>query len=249
MKTLLAIIALGMCAPALSGQVDIPYQELNYNVKYRLGPVDIDLAHGVVTMQTAGNSYYATLDGHSIPWEGRVFCISDTLNTVMTPSSPASAETITYQNGWYMKPPTEVYESGQFEPTDPANYRNTQGQGTLNASPVTMELISVTTNMLSMFYYAREIDFDAMQPGQSICLPITVEGGVPERVEVTYNGRSTYEINGCSYPTYDITFEYSYNGAMCGYPVKGAIGISSRLILNLTASLPFGHVEMIYNGE
>lgn len=228
-------------------QVNIPYQEIRYNVNYHWGLIDIMIAHGVVTLQTDGNNFNATLDGNSIPWEGRVFCVSDTLHTIMTPGSGLSSETVTYENGWYLKPKVTEYRSGGFDPSNPANYKNIKGQGTLNASDNTMEAITVTADMLGMFYYAHEIDFESMNPGQAVTIPIAIEGGAPERVVVTYEGKSHYQIDGVTYPTYEINFEYSYNGNMCGYPVKAQIGATDRIPLLLSASLPVGHVEMIYN--
>ena len=103
--------------------------------------------------------------------------------------------------------------------------------------------------MLGMFYYFKEMDFESMTPGSSVTIPITVVGGDPQRVVVTYNGKSNYSVGGTTYPTYSVNFEYSYKGAMSGYPVKAEVSVSSRLPLLLSASLPAGHVEMIHNPE
>ncbi|MBD5237746.1 MAG: DUF3108 domain-containing protein [Bacteroidales bacterium] len=245
-KTLLLLVALisGMMA---SAQVNIPPQEIRYDVRYHWGLVDINIAHGVVTMSTNGNQFNATLDGNSIPWEGRVFCISDTLNTIMTPGSGLSHETVTYENGWYMKPKASMYNTNSFDPSNPANYKNIKGQGYLDASDDTMEAVTVTADMLGMFYYFREMNFDTMAPGSSVTIPITVEGGYPQSVVVTYNGRSTYDVGGSTYPTYSCTYQYTYHGAMSGYPVQAQVSTSSRIPLLLSAELPIGHIEMIHN--
>lgn len=247
-KTFLLLFAF---IAALTGmaQVQLPYQEINYNVHYHWGIIDVMIAHGKVTLSTNGNQFNGTLDGNSIPWDGRVFCVSDTLQATMTPGSPVSHETVTYENGWYLKPKTTVYRSGNFDPTNPANYKNIKGQGTLDADANTMEAVTVTADMLGMFYYYHEIDFDSMSPGQQITIPITVEGGVNQQVVVTYNGKSTYNASGVTYPTYSTSFEYSYNGAMSGYPVQAEVATGSRIPVLLSASLPIGKVEMIYDGE
>lgn len=247
-KTFLLLFAF---IAALTGmaQVQLPYQEINYNVHYHWGIIDVMIAHGKVTLSTNGNQFNGTLDGNSIPWDGRVFCVSDTLQATMTPGSPVSHETVTYENGWYLKPKTTVYRSGNFDPTNPANYKNIKGQGTLDADANTMEAVTVTADMLGMFYYYHEIDFDSMSPGQQITIPITVEGGVNQQVVVTYNGKSTYNASGVTYPTYSTSFEYSYNGAMSGYPVQAEVATDSRIPVLLSASLPIGKVEMIYDGE
>ncbi|MDE6795932.1 MAG: DUF3108 domain-containing protein [Muribaculaceae bacterium] len=239
-KTFLLLFAF-MAALTGMAQVQLPYQEINYNVHYHWGIIDVMIAHGKVTLSTNGNQFNGTLDGNSIPWDGRVFCVSDTLQATMAPGSPVSHETVTYENGWYLKPKTTVYRSGNFDPTNPANYKNIKGQGTLNADSETMEAVTVTADMLGMFYFYHEIDFESMSPGQQITIPITVEGGINQQVVVTYNGKSTYNASGVTYPTYSTTFEYSYNGSMSGYPVQAEVAASSRIPVLLSASLTVGN--------
>lgn len=242
-KTLLLFVAL-LSAFFTKAQLNIPPTELNYNVHYHWGLIDINIAHGQVNMSTSGDQFNATLDGNSIPWNGRVFCISDTLQATMTPGSPLSQETVTYQNGWYLKPKVQQYRSDAFSPDDPANYKNIHGQGTLNADGQTMEAVTVTSDMLAMFYYYRQIDFESMQPGQQITIPIS--GGFADSVLVTYKGKSTYNTGGMTYQTYDTEFEYSYHGVMSGYQVQAQVSVGNRIPVLLSASLPVGHVEMIY---
>ena len=94
-KTLLLLFAI-ISAFVSKAQVNIPYQEIGYDVNYRWGLVDVNIAHGVVTIQTDGNQFIASLDGNSIPWEGRVFCISDQLRATMEPTDCMSREIVTY---------------------------------------------------------------------------------------------------------------------------------------------------------
>lgn len=244
-KFLLAILGVAGFT-AMHAQVQVPPTELHYNVHYHWGLVNVMIAHGTVNMETDGTKFSASLDGNSIPWEGRVFCVSDTLKADMTPGTPLSKETVTYENGWYLKPKTMQFRSAGFNPDDPANYKNIKGRGELSASEDTMEAITVTADMLGMFYYFKELDFESMSPGQQTVIPIYVQGGSPEKVVVTYNGKSSYNASGTTYPTYSCQFEYSYHGEMSGYPVKTEVARTERIPVLLSASLPIGHVEMIY---
>ena len=106
----------------------------------------------------------------------------------MSPTSGLSKETVTYENGWYLKPKVTEYRSGNFVPSDPANYKNIKGGGELDASANTMEAIHIMGDMLGMFYYSHEIDFESMKPGSTLTIPIAVEGSNPEKVVVTYKG-------------------------------------------------------------
>lgn len=225
---------------SVAAQVRIPYQELPYKVHYHWGLIDIAIGHGKVTLSSEGNQFNATLDGNSIPWEGRIFCVSDTLNATMSPDTPYSHEIVNYENGWYLKPKVMEYRREGFDASNPDNYKNIAGQGELSADPQTMEAVTITADMLGMFYYFHEIDFENMSPGQQITIPIT--GGYSGSVTVTYNGKSTY---GC-FMTYSASFEYEYEGADCGYKVHAEVSRNDRIPVLLSADLAIGHVEMIY---
>lgn len=238
MKNIYALIAGMAAAVGASAQVTIPYQEIPYDVHYHWGLIDVMIAHGRATIQTDGNEFRATLDGNSIPWEGRVFCVSDTLNAEMIPQAEGlPRERVTYQNGWYLKPRVMQFNSGAFHPDDPVNYKNILGQGELDASGETMEAITVTSDMLALFYYFRAIDFERMSPGQQLFIP--AEGGFARGVTVTYNGMTDGK--------YTVDFQYTYDGAPSGYTVQCQIEPWSRVPALMTASLPVGHVSLIKN--
>ena len=238
-KTILLLFALVATLTGMA-QVQLPYQELPYTVHYHWGLVDVNIGHGKVTLSSQGNQFNATLDGNTIPWEGRIFCVSDTLNATMSPGTPYSRETVDYENGWYLKPKVMEYRSDGFQASNPANYKNIAGQGQLDADAQTMEAVTVTADMLGMFYYFHEIDFDGMSAGQQVTIPI--DGGYAQSVTVTYNGLSNFG----GYSTYSVSFEYTYQGAATGYAVQAQVDRSSRIPVLLSAELAIGHVEMIY---
>ena len=231
--------------PAFSfAQIQFPKQEVRYNVNYHWGIIDVMIARGVVTVESCADGFYGTLDGTSIPWEGHIICVSDTLKASFAPTDSLSTETVQYQSGWYRRPHVGQFRSSTYNPADPEIYKNTAGQGEYDASNDSMEAIAVTTDMIAMFYYAKEIDFSCLQPGWTIILPI--RGDYEKKVKITYDGHGTYNTNGSTYPTYDLTFQYSYHGSMSGYNVKCKIGASEKIPVFFSASLPVGQVEMLW---
>lgn len=247
MKKIVSLLFVLCCVFIGRAQVNIPYTELNYNVHYHWGLIDVMIAHGVVTMHTDGSRFSATLDGNSIPWNGRVFCVSDTLKATMTPGKGLSTETVDYINGWYMKPKVTLYRSNNFNPSLPSNYKNIKGAGSLDAGDDTMEAITVTADMLGLFYYFKEIDFESMSAGQQLTIPIAMKNGNPEKVVITYNGKSHFKTDDGSYSTYSVQFEYTYQGRMSGYAVNAEVSAEERIPVSIGASLPIGKVEMIYH--
>ena len=242
-KLLLLMLALAGSLAARS-QAVIPYQEIPYDVTYHWGLINVNRARGVVTVQSDGNRFYGTLDGTSIPWEGKIICVSDTLSANMGTSGGRWVETVDYQSGWYRHPSVSSFRSATYNPDEPSIYKNIAGQGTYDASNDSMEAITVTSDMLGMYYYAHLINFEGMKPGDWFEIPI--QGPFAKEVRITYNGQGIYTVNGDTYRTYDCTFEYSYGGSMSGYPVKCKVGVDNRILMQLSASLPVGEVEMLY---
>ncbi|MCH5229394.1 MAG: hypothetical protein J1F12_05300 [Muribaculaceae bacterium] len=230
---------------ALWAGVTIPPTEVPYNVNYHWGIINVNIAHGSVKYHCDGTNFSGTLDGVSIPWEGHVIIIADTLETQMLPGSKFSTEKINYQSGWYRRPKAKYFRSPDYNPANPEIYRTIAGAGEYSASPNSMEAIAITSDMVGMYYYANELDFENMTPNEKITIPI--QGIYAQEVQVTYLGKGSYEIENTVYPTYNIMFEYNYQGKMSGYPVQMRIDCKNRLPIFLSASIPVGKVEMIWN--
>lgn len=227
-------------------QVNIPGQEISYNVNYHWGVIDVMIATGTVTLAAHDGNFYGTLDGTSIPWEGRIICVSDTLEANMYGVGTNLSETVRRQSGWYRRPTVSSFRSACYNPDDPFYFKNIAGQGEYAASNDSMEAITVTSDMIGMYYFAHAINFGELSPGEQIRIPIN--GEYAHEVLITYQGEGLYSANGDNYPTYNCTFEYSYGGGMSGYPVECKIWTTERIPVFLSASLPVGRVEMLYTG-
>ena len=247
MRKIIFATILGICFVAAKAGVTIPLTEIPYNVNYHWGIIDVNIAHGIVTIESDGNNFHGTLDGVSIPWERHVILVSDTLDFALAPTDGLSKEIVNYQSGWYRRPNANYFRSKQYDPANPANYKNIAGKGDYNASHDSMEAITVTSDMLGMYYYANEIDFPSLKVGEKITIPI--EGQYAQEVVVTYLGEGSYEENNETFPTYNLQFEYTYEGSLSGYQVHMRVGKENRLPLFISASLPVGKVEMLYTGE
>lgn len=213
---------------------------MNYNITYKWGFIEKVAGHGTVRMNMDGNTLSATLDGHSIPWGGRLYSVADTLVSTFTPSGNSYVQNVVYQNGWYTKP--EVGAPTADLLASPANYRTINGQGTLDASDATMEAITITCDMLGFFHLAQVLDFEAIPQGSSITVPIHYKDGSAERVLISYNGIA----NTPAGRAYDVVFNYSYNGQLSEYPVHTMVAADSRVVLSAAAHLLIGDLEMVY---
>lgn len=248
MKRISLLMTLAVAALLSATSFDANAQDLTYRVLYHLGFIEKDIATAHVRLDMTDTGLFGTINGHSIPWGGRLYTVSDTLRATMTPNSSlpyGASESIDYINGWYSKPYSKNVADRSYNPENPANYRNIKGEGSLDASYETMEAVAVTADMIGMYYYFKHMDFASMRPGQSMSIPIAGAGNKGNMVRVTYGGTSSYNAGGGEQPTYNVVFEYSYDGSMCNYPVTCQVSQSTRIPLLLSAQLKIGHVEMI----
>ena len=245
MKKLMLLAVIGMIGLISKAGVIIPNTVIPYNVNYHWGIIDVNIAHGTVKYECDGTNFYGTLDGVSIPWEGHVILVSDTLQAKMLPGEKYSHEKIEYQSGWYRRPKAKYYRSNDYDASNPENYKTISGAGNYDASGSSMEAIAITSDMIGMYYYANEIDFESLKPNEQITLPI--QGVYEQQVIVTYLGEGSYEIENVVHPTYNCMFEYNYHGKMSGYPVQMRVDKKTRIPIFLSAGIPVGKVEMIWN--
>lgn len=241
MKRIGLILSLmaGALASTAVAAVQIPLTTTTYDVFYHWGIINKLAGHGYATYQSSGNSFYGQMEGHSIPWSGRIYTVQTSLSCNFTPDGgEASEETVNSMQGKYTKP--FVGRNPQRTP-----YKTIYGAGTLDASEQTMEAVTIMSDMLSIFYYAHEIDFRAMQPGHRLTIPI-VRDGNRQTLYITYNGTALFSYNGYSTRAYEIVFQYTFNGAPDKYPVKCLIDCNTLAPVEFSANLLIGKVEMKY---
>lgn len=212
-KLIIAIIAAMVLTVTAGAITAIPETTCKYYVTYHWGVINKVAGTGYVTYHSAGNRFTGQLSGHSIPWGGKIYTVRTELTAdfVATDNDGVTPETIVTQQGVYSKPHVGKTEGNE-------EYKDIQGGGTLDASPQTMEAVTIMSDMLSIFYYAHTLDFDAMKSGQSITIPV-IKDGVNENLYLTYEGTSDYETWNYTTPAYKIVFRYTYDGKPDSYPV------------------------------
>ncbi len=210
----------------------------NYDIVYRWGFIEKTAASCTVTLARADSVVTGTINGHSIDWEGRYYSISDTLTAEFADLDGIITQRNLKAIGWYFKPTVPELPAGFFD--DPANYKTTHGTGTLNADDATMEAVSVTVDMIGFYTVAQMIDFDSLNPGDRVTVPIKDADGSTQTLTVTYNGRSIYQ----GREVFQTVFNYTCGSQMSAYPVSSQVDVDSRVPLTIAADLLIGHVEM-----
>lgn len=220
-----------------------------YKFAYKWGFINKTAGHGNVIMKVSGDTIAATLNGHSIPWGGRVYGVNDTLVATVTKAEGnfVAEEKVLSENGVYTKPKVSVQPDGSIRVAQHPAWRNIYGKGTLNASPETMEAVTITSDMLALYRYGAVIDFSSLEPGKPVTINIT--GQNPGSVEITFVGPAPVNINGLQMAAWEIIFNYEYDGALSGYPVHAWLDTKTQIPLIISADIKIGHVEMIYDPQ
>lgn len=243
MRFITVCLSFLMAFGSVNAGVVLNNETLRYDAEYHLGIVRITAGRAEINVNLDGDMFSGTFNGQSIPWHDRIYAISDTLRASMTKTAGLSLEKVVYENGWYTKPKVKQLTSGKYDSRKPKNYKTIYGQGELDASNGTMEAVTITADMLSLFYYFKEIDFAAMKRGQTIRIPVTLPDGDIQHVVITYKGADNFN----DHKTYKVVFEYSYHGQMANYPVTCQIDQDSRIPLLFSANIKIGHIELVLN--
>lgn len=235
---MLALLVAAM-APAVRA-ADIPVTTNMYDVVYHWGLINKVAGTGYVTYHASGNRFQGQLEGHSIPWGGRIYTVRTSLSALFgaVGQHGAPAESVLGQTGVYTKP--MAGKAGRN-----SRYRNIQGGGTLSASQQTMEAVTIMSDMLSIFYYAHTIDFGSLSVGQQLLIPVNNNGN-RETLYLTYQGTTDYSYQGYFTRAYRIVFQYTFEGAPDRYPVTCLISTSSRIPVSFNADLLIGKITMKY---
>ncbi len=223
MKRLLLFLTLIAAAASASMAQS---RHLLYEVKWKWGLVDMSAGLAHVSVEQAGDAFSASLSGHSVPWEGRIYTVSEELKATAGPTEML----ISYINGTYSKPRAH-------HPAEHPEFRNILGEGSLDASPKTMEAVSVMAHMLGLYYYAGVIDFGAMRQGDVKSIPFRNASGTESVMQIEYLGDET--------DCYSIRFKFSF----CPYQVDCLIDKLSRTPAAFKADIAIGHVEMNLAGS
>lgn len=241
MRQLLLSVLILVFTYTSSAGVTLPEKTLCYEALYHYGFVKIYAGDAYITVRLDADRFTGTLNGKSIPIGHRVYAISDTLIATIADGSGPAKENVIYENGWYTKPPAR---RPTIDFTNPSKYRTINGEGTLDASSGTMEAVAISTDMLALFYYFKDIDFPSLAAGQKTDIAINLPDGDVQQLIIVYedddnyNGRDTYRVN----------FTYSYHGVMSKYPVTVQHDKATRLPLLFSTNIRIGHIELILKG-
>lgn len=243
---LTALVLLAAILPQATAAWTIPTETLQYQVHYRWGLINANAGTATVKSEVipSKNQFMATLSGESVNLLGHYYGASDMLvGTIMSDTyQPVYNQRITQESGAF-NIETVIYNhnakcaEGEVIKTLP--------NGQQVKSRISHYAGGVTIDLLAVFYYMRQLDYEDMQPGQSSKVNIFA-GNSPEVLTINYVGKETIEFNGQQHEVFHITmnFEGKNGGTEVSDELSALISTSdSRVPLVVDGSLKFGHLH------
>jgi len=223
----------------------IPDEELHYNVKFKWGLIDANM--GIATLRTYNNypepgEFIATLSGKSVEILNHYFAASDTIvGSIITGKlKPENTEHLYTEKGKFIIE-TITYNTNANSRKGKIIERMPDGK--VLRSRVSNYGSGLTIDLLSVFYYMRQINYADYQAGQNFHINLT-NGSATETLSISYLGTEDIAIGNETRHTYHISLVFTAEGSSKVDEMNAWIsGDNTRTPLLITGNLSIGHME------
>lgn len=244
LRWLMAAIMI-VCAFGSGKAASFANEKLHYVIAYKWGLIHKDAGEATLTLSRHGANYNISLACRTKPWADKVFRVRDTLMATVRADRflPLRYQKISHEGGKYGKDDITYSYSGNNVTGHCKRYRDKKGK--ISKSEKTLTAQGKVYDMLTIFYYLRLIDYDALAKGAAVKAYI-FSGSKRETITVKNLGKTTIKMrNGTKREAYHIQFRFTSKGGKKSSPDMNTwISTDSRHIpLMLTGSLPIGQVR------
>lgn len=252
-KNIIFAIVAAICLPLAAAAWNVPKENLTYDVMYKWGL--INKKAGSVSLTTTPHAAKQEFDAHLVgataPWADHFFMLRDTLKGTISSQNfyPSYYEKIAHEGGAYDRDLLYYTRSGNYVKANCTLWRRRKKEKVIERSEQVHEAEGVTLDMLSSFYFMRQLDFASMKKGESVRLNV-FSGKKKEFLTIHFQGVEDVKIGKKRYPSYHITFTFTTEGGATSSDNMDA-WISThgtRIPLLMEGKLPVGKVRAIYSG-
>ncbi|MDE6555660.1 MAG: DUF3108 domain-containing protein [Duncaniella sp.] len=250
MLMLLLLPASGLFRAKAAPVTTLADETLTYDVIYKWGFINKVAGYATMTLRNEGDRYQAALYARNAPWASSIYSLRDTLYSTMTNPGlmPLNYIYIAHENQKYKKDELTFQHNGDNVTATAQRFKRPAPGEPMTETTVNFEGNAPAVDMLSSFFYLRSLDFDNMANGETHVATI-FSGSKPEKLTITYQGRTTVEINGQNLPAYKIVFTFTRKGSETSAPISGWISTDGqRIPLQVEGQLPVGKVRAVYTG-
>ena len=226
----------------------VPDETLHYSVRFKWGLIDANV--GIATISTRNipgtDTFEATLSGKSIDLLGHYYIAGDDIiGTLMAdPMKPSNNATLQCEHGEF------TIETVTYDADGPS--KNGPVVGHLDNGQVIRARQSnyasgLTIDLLSVFYYMRQIDYGESQPGASYRINLA-NGSEIDHLHIVYIDEDACEVNGESVSCHHIALTFSAGNNSDTMEVWIADD-AARTPVFIKGGLSVGHMECRIVGQ
>ena len=229
-------------------------ESLNYRVMYKWGLINKQAGHATLSLKKDGGQYELMLAAASEPWADKFYKVRDTLVGAVEIASfrPLVYKKFSHEGGEYRRDEVKYSYSGSVV-TGAATRKHWDKKNVLKIDKqLTLTAEGLTVDMLSSFYYMRNLPFNSWKPGHKSTVNL-FSGKRKEILTITYLGEETIEMNSKRYSTFHISFSFTdpeKPSNETSDPMDAWISTEkSRIPLKLEGKLPVGKVQCFFIDE
>lgn len=242
----LSVIAL-LTTLGCFGAIPLPDADYHYVIRYKWGLIEKDAATATLSLSSDASQYHARLAVATLPWTDHVLRVRDTLYSEMERPSclPIVYVKDTHQGHTVQHDVLRYTRTGN-EVLGRASRFKQEGDHLPQVSDTLLYANGPTLDMLSVFYWIRELDFPSMAEGTTFNLSLFSAYTVSQ-LEATYRGKRTISYEGNTFDTYFISFRFMNNGRESEDPMMIWLSADDlRIPVRLIGVLSLGKVEAFY---
>lgn len=227
-------------------------ESLSYKVMFKWGMVNKQAGTATLTIRNSGSRYITQLTAASASWADHFYKVRDTLNGVIdkTKFRPLTYERIAHEGSDHKHDNVAFsYTGAQVKGKCTRQKRDKNGKPVVDEKRE-LTAIGTTVDMLSSFYYMRQLPYDTWKKGHVLTINI-FSGKRKELLTIKYLGTETVKYDKKSFKCHHITFIFTSDGrTKTSDNMDAWITSDARHIpVKLEGKLPVGKVRCFYTGN
>lgn len=251
MKRIISILIALTVLSILTYGAGFQNESLKYVITYKWGLIHKDAGEATLSLRRDGNNYNLMLAARTKPWADKFYQVRDTLlgNVRISGLQPLSYSKIAHEKGKYGRDDISYSHSGGKTTGTCRRHKIDPKRGE-SRSEKKLEAQGPVYDMLSIFYYLRQIDYDALSAGKEVKATV-FSGSKAETITIRCLGKENVKLrNGTQREAYHIQFNFTTEGRKkSSDDIDTWISTDSRHIpYYLVGKLPVGQVRAYYTG-
>lgn len=220
-------------------------EEIDYVVSYKWGIIQKDAGDAKITLENKGDGYNLTLYGKTRPWADKIYQLRDTLiSTTNSKFNPHKYVRIAHERGKFASDEITFTYKGN-EVSAKSKMKREKKDGTIEISEKNLTGAGKVYDMLSVFFYLRNLDYASMKEGDTVNVEM-FSGKEVEELKIRFKGREEVKLNDKSKrDSYHILFNFTSKGKKkSSEDIECWLSTDNRHVpLLIIGSLPVGQIR------